>query len=131
MPRASDITLLLILIQGSIGFINAVGVFDTNYYATPSNSAATYTITDLNNYTAKTDQDISIMDEVNLGIHWMWEALIIGLKIILTVIIVWPTLVYTFGIPAVLATFIQIGIYYYYAIFYAQWKSGKGWKLYD
>jgi len=126
MSRASELTLFIILLQASIGFVDATGMFDAHYLSVPANNA-TYTIEDLNSYTAVQDQ--SIFDEVMLLAHWGIEAFFIGIKIIFAVIFVLPTLVNVFGIPAILATFVQVGVYYVYAVFYAQYKSGKPWGI--
>ena len=128
MSRASEITLFLILIQASIGFVDAIGLFSQHYMAVPSNNAS-YTITDLNTYAG--EQNPGILDELMIAARWAIDAFFIGLKIIFTVIFVLPTLIFTFGVPAAIAAFIQVGIYYIYAIWYAQWKSGKGWKQYE
>ena len=43
MSRASEITFILILLQASIGFVDASGMFDQHYVTIPSNNAS-YTI---------------------------------------------------------------------------------------
>ena len=128
MRRASEITLFLILIQASIGFVDATGLFSQHYMAVPSNNAS-YTITDLNTYAG--EQNPGILDELMIVARWAIDAFFIGLKIIFTVIFVLPTLIFTFGVPTAIAAFIQVGIYYIYGTWYAQWKSGKGWKQYE
>ena len=128
MSRASDITLFLILLQASVGFVDATGMFSEHYIDVPSNDAD-YTLDDLGEYSAPTDP--GILDEIMLAAHWMVESFLIGIKILFTVIFVFPTLVNTFGVPVALSLFIQAGIYYVYATWYAQFKSGKGWKQYE
>ena len=128
MSRASEITLFLILLQASIGFVDATGMFTEHYISVPSNNAS-YTISDLYSYSAS--QDPGIIDEAMLAIHWMLESFLIGLKVVFTVIFVFPTLVTVFHVPVALSVFIQAGIYYVYAVFYAQFKSGKGWRMYE
>jgi len=128
MSRASEITLFLILLQASIGFVDAIGLFDQSYLTVPSNNAS-YTLTDLEEYTAV--QNPSITDEIMLMAHWAIEAFMIGIKVILTVVFVLPMLITTFGVPLALAAFIQAGIYYIYATWFAQYKSKAGWKLYE
>ena len=128
MSRASDITLFLILLQASIGFVDATGMFTEHYMDVPSNDAD-YTLDDLGEYSAPTDP--GILDEIMLAAHWMVESFLIGIKILFTVIFVFPTLVTTFGVPIALSVFIQAGIYYVYASWYAQFKSGRGWKQYE
>ena len=130
MSRASELTLFIILLQASIGFTDATGMFSQHYMGSVSNNAS-YQISDLFSYAMTANEDTGIMDEVRVFAQWGIEALLIGLKIIFTVIVVFPTLVSVFQIPAILSLFIQAGIYYVYAVFYAQYKSGKGWKLYE
>ena len=128
MSRASEITLFLILLQASVGFVDATGMFSEHYIDVPSNNAS-YTIQDLSEYSGSATP--SIVDEIMLVAHWMIEGFFIGIKIIFTIVFVFPTLVSVFNIPAVLSIFIQTGVYYVYAIWYAQFKSGKGWKQYE
>ena len=128
MSRASEITLFLILLQASVGFVDATGLFSQHYLDVPANNAS-YTISDLNSYSAV--QNPGITDELLLVAHWTLESFFIGIKVVLTVIFVLPTLIFTFGVPAALATFIQVGIYYVYGTWYAQFKSGRGWKMYE
>lgn len=128
MSRASEITLILIFLQASIGFVDGIGLFDNSYMGTVSNNAS-YTITDLEEYT-KT-QDITIWDEIYMASYWLIESFIIGIKIVFTVVFVFPTLVSTFQVPTVLSVFLQAGIYYVYALWFAQFRSGKGYKQYE
>src|SRR3989337_2082280 len=128
MSRASEITLFLIIVQASIGFVDAIDLFDQSYLSVPANNAS-YTLTDLEEYTA--GQNPGVMDELLLMAQWAIEALMIGIKVILTVIFVLPMLINTFGVPLALAAFIQVGIYYIYGTWYAQFKSGRGWKQYE
>lgn len=128
MSRASEITLFIILVQASIGFVDATGIFTAHYLDVTQNNAS-YTLTDLEDYASQVDSGNSIVDQAELYAYWAWDAFFIGLKIILTVVFVLPTLINTFGVPTVLATFIQLGIYYVYATFYTQYKSGRGWGL--
>jgi len=128
MSRASELTLFLILLQSSIGFVDATGMFTEHYMDVPSNDAD-YTLDDLSAYNAA--ESPGIIDELILAAHWMIESFLIGLKILFTVIFVFPTLVTVFQVPIALSIFIQAGIYYVYAIWYAQFKSGKGWKQYE
>ena len=136
MSRAGDITLMLILLQASIGFVNTLHVFDDDYIATPSNSPMNYRIVNLTDYQASVDSDEPSPTAVlSLGLSWLWEGFVIGVKILLTVVVVFPTLVADpprgFGIPDALAVFLQIGIYFCYVIWYVQYKSGKAFKFYE
>jgi hypothetical protein len=126
MSRANQITLFIILLQAAVGFVDGSGMFSQHYLSVPSNNA-TYTITDLEQYNVQ-GGDSEIVDEVGLLAEWAWESFFIGIKIVLVVVFVLPTLINTFNIPLILSVFIQAGIYYIYAAWYAQYKSGKGWS---
>jgi hypothetical protein len=128
MSRASDITLMLILMQAAIGFVDATELFDAHYLDVPQNNAG-YTISDLGDYAGP--EEPSFIDEAALYIQWAFEAFFIGLKVVFAVLFIFPTLVNVFHVPAALSIFIQAGIYYVYAIWYAQYKSGRGWKQYE
>lgn len=129
MSRASDITLFIIILQASIGFINATGLFTQNYYATPQNQYF-YTVQNLSDYSKATTAP-GIGDYITILAAWTWQAFFIGIQVVFAIVIIMPLLVFTFKIPLILSAFLQVGVYYVYAVFYAQWKSGKGWKIYD
>lgn len=132
MSRASEITLFIIILQAAIGFVDATGMFSHHYLGDTQNNAS-YTITDLDAYSTQTEEGgiSGIVSEIDLYAHWAWEAFFIGLKIVFAVVFILPTLVTKFNVPVVLSVFIQAGIYYIYAIWFAQYKSGKGWKFYE
>lgn len=130
MSRASEITLAIILLQAAMVFVDDAGLFTEHYLGDIENNA-TYTLTDLEAYAESTNEENSLVSEIDLYLHWAWEAFFIGLKIMFAVIFVLPTLITKFGVEPILATFIQVGIYYVYATWYSQYKSGKGWKFYE
>lgn len=130
MSRASEITLFIILVQASIGFIDTSGVF-TNHYLDVTSNNASYTITDLESYSTATAENNGINSQIDLYLNWAWESFFIGIKVLFAVVFILPTLINIFGVPTILATFMQVGVYYVYATWYAQYKSGKGWKLYE
>lgn len=120
---------MLVILQASVGFINATGLFTQNYYATPQNQY-NYQIQNLSDY-QKVTQSPSAMDYLTMLASWTVGAFFIGIQIVFAVIFIFPFLVITFHIPVILSAFMQVGIYYYYAAWYSQWKSGKGWKSYE
>jgi hypothetical protein len=129
MSRASDITLFLIILQASAGFVNATGLFTQNYYATPQNQYS-YTVQNLSDYSRATTAP-GLGDYITILAAWTWQAFFIGIQVVFAVVFVLPLLVITFKIPIILSTFMQVGVYYVYATWYAQWKSGKGWRTYE
>ncbi len=128
MSRATEIALALILLQASIGFVDAVGMFDTTYVATVRNNAS-YNLTHLSSYENVNENDIfaqaAALADMFIG------TFLIGLKMVFSVIIIFPTLITRFHIPLEISVFIQAGIYYVYATWYAQYRSGKGWTQYE
>lgn len=129
MSRASDITLFIIILQAAVGFVNATGLYTMLYYSTPQNQYS-YTVQNLSDYNKATTSP-SIGDYITILAAWTWETFFIGIQIVFAVIVVMPFLVLTFKIPLILSAFLQVGVYYIYATWYAQWKSGKGWKMYE
>lgn len=64
--RAIDITILLIAIQASLGFVNTIGVFDTPYYATPQNQWTEKQVSNLSEYSVNASSnsgDIGLWDQ--------------------------------------------------------------------
>ena len=98
MSRASEITLMIILLQASIGFVDAVGIFSEHYFDVPENNAS-YTLTDLDSYASVTEDKSDLNSQIDLYLNWAWESFFIGLKVIFAVIFVLPTLVFAFGVP--------------------------------
>lgn len=134
MARAADITLFIIILEASIGFVSATGLFSQDYVSTQTvDQVSQYDLSNLNQYShgLNASQSPGLSDILSVGLFWLWEAFVIVVTIVLSISIAWVPLVYTFHVPAILATFLQAGIYFCYAIFYAQWKSGKGMRLYD
>lgn len=125
MSRASELTLFIILVQAAVGFVDATGMFQESYLSVPSNEAD-YTISDLDTFSSQKGEP-SLISDIMLGAEWVIESFFIGLKIVLAVVFVVPALVLTFHIPLILSAFIQVGVYYIYVSFYAQYKSGKPW----
>lgn len=130
MSRASEITLAIIMLQASIGFVDASGLFTEHYLGVPQNNA-TYTLTDLEKYSEQTKDEESLISVIDLYANWAWEAFIIGVKIVGAVVFVLPTLITKFHVEPILAAFLQVGVYYIYATWYSQYKSGRGWKYYE
>lgn len=112
-----------------MGFVNATGMFTDNYINTPENQY-NYLVTDLDNASQLTS-DISVGDYAESLISWSWQAFIIGIQTVMAVVIILPWLVLVFHVPIELSIFIQVGIYYTYAIWWSQYRSGKGWKSYE
>jgi len=129
MSRATSLALFIILVQASIGFVDASGLFSAHYLDTPQNNA-NYQLEDLKAYSAQTD-DPGLWDDAKTLARWSIDAFLIGIKIVFAVAFIFPTLVKDLGVPAILSAFLQVGVYFVYATWYAQYRSGKGWKQYE
>jgi len=88
---------------------------------------------DLDSYASQVEDDTSISSQIDLYLDWAWDSFFIGLKILFAVLFVLPTLVNVFGFELTdpIVVFIQVGVYYVYATWYSQYKSGRGWKAYE
>lgn len=127
MSRAAEITLILIITQASLVFVDDIGMFDAHYMGDISNNAS-YTITDLSVYSQTVDSGNPIpTDELLVAAHWIAEGFFLGIRIVWNLIFIFPMLVYKFHVPLELSLFIQAGIYFVYASFYSQYRTGKGW----
>ena len=129
MSRASDITLFLIIIQAAIGFVNATGLFTEQYAPTPQNQYS-YVVQNLSDYQTVTESE-SWGTYLNVAVDFTISTFLIGLQVVFAVITIFPLLVWTFNVPVILSVFIQAGVYFVYAVWYSQYKSGRGWKLYE
>ena len=130
MSRATEIALALILLQGAIAFVDATDMFDTTYTAPIQNNASDYNITYLSEYSSDIN-DPSWIDTITAGVDLFIGTFLIGFKIVFSIIFIFPTLVDRFSVPLALSVFIQLGIYFCYATWYAQYKSNKGWTQYE
>ena len=133
--RAVDITILLIAIQASIGFINTIGVFDdTNtFFATPQNHWTEQSVSNLSEYssvssTSAGDGEMSLFEQASLAVEFLWDGLFFMVDILLAVIVIFPTLINIFHIPIVVSGFLQTFVWFMYYIGWRQWKSGKSVK---
>lgn len=120
--RAFYLALFLILIQGSIGFVNAVGLFDESYMATPQNQYMDYRVGDID---TSVSESPGIVDYVYMSVMWVWQAFVVLIQIILAIVLILPTLIVTFQFPASLSVFLQLGIYVVYYIGYVQFKANR------
>lgn len=125
--RAFQIILFIILLQAAIGFTNTIGVFDQPFYATPDNKVTGYTVENLSSF-GDVGENPSILDYAAISITWVWQGLVMFLQIAFAIVLVYPTLVDTFGIPGSLSAFIQVGIYVIYVWGYMQFKTGRSTK---
>jgi hypothetical protein len=122
--KAYEIALYLIILQASIGLVNSIGVFEHNYVPTPENEYITWDISHIGAAYGNQTQP-SIWDAMVMAARMAWEALIGLLKVLLAVVIIYPTLVNVFMINPAISGLIQVAIYVVYGIAIIQFKTGK------
>lgn len=113
--------------QASIGFVNGLGIFDDDYYANVNNSYSQYEIQDLEEFQTL-GEETSIVDYFSMMINLTWEGILMVLRIFFAIVIIFPTLVDTFSVPAGISGFLQVGVWVTYYLGWAQWKSGKSFE---
>jgi len=99
--RFYDIFWVCLAASLAIGFINSVGIFDTNYMTAPA--GATYTLSDVNGTVTNTTP----MDDVMLSVGMFWQALAFIKDLAMNTIFVFPALVNIWGVPAPIAVILQ------------------------
>ena len=126
--RAVDLAIFILILNAAVVFVADVGLFDDNYLEQSDlsrNQYSSYTIEgNLSEY-GNVSANPSNWDYFKTAVVWTIEAMIMFIKIVFSVVFIYPVLVKVFSIPPVLSLFLQVGIYSVYIIGYAQWKSGK------
>ena len=123
MSRITEIVLFIVCIQAMAGYINASGEFPNNTMNLGKNI---------------TDHDREKYSNTNPGIanyltgFWdmAWESFLFFVTILEAVLLVSYMLI-QFGVPLELAITIQGAVWFLYVLWYVQWKSGKGFKMYE
>lgn len=126
--RAIDITIILIGIQAALKFVALLGIFTTSFYAVPSNQWTEVNVSDLSRYSVNktsTSGELSVFEQASMAVDFIWDSLFFMVEILLSVIVIFPTLVGTFNIPDEISGFMQIFVWFMYYLGYRQWKSGK------
>lgn len=100
--RFYDIFWVCVALSLSIGFINSIGIFDTQYMTPVSNS--TYTLSDVEGTTTNTTP----MDDVTLSVGLFWQSLAFLKDLAYNTIVVFPSLVSVWGVPWQIAAFLQV-----------------------
>ena len=129
--RAVDLAIFILILNASVVFVADVGLFDDNYLEQGDlarNQYSSYTIADNLSGYGNISQTSSTWDYFKTSIVWAVEALIMFVKIVFSVVFIYPVLVKVFGVPEVLSGFLQCGIYFLWILGYAQWKKGLSLK---
>ena len=104
-----------------------VNLFDANYLEQGDlarNQYSSYTIEDNLSEYGNASANPSTWDYFKISVVWAIEAIIMFVKIVFSVVFVYPILVKVFGVPEVLSAFLQCAIYAIWIIGYMQWKKG-------
>lgn len=126
--RAIDVTILLIAIQASLKFVFLLGIFSTAYYVVPVNHWTEQSISNLSQYSVNATSgtgELGLFEQASMAVEFLWDSLFFMLEILLSVIVIFPTLINVFHIPIVVSGFLQTFIWFMYYLGYRQWKSGK------
>ena len=126
--RAIDISILLIAIQASLKFVLLLGVFTTSYYAVPSNHWTEQSVSNLSQYSVNatsTTVELSLFQEASLAVEFLFDSIFFMIEILLSVIVIFPTLINIFHIPVAVSGFLQTFVWFMYYLGYREWKSGK------
>lgn len=129
--RALDIAIYLIIIQATIGFVNQLGIFDEDYYANQKNPYTEYRISSSEKefYKAQVEEP-SWIDKGLYLVELTIDGLFAILQIFLAVLIIFPTLINVFEVPAGLSVLMQVGIWMVYYLGWNQYRSGKSLEGY-
>ena len=107
-------------------FVADVDLFDANYLEQGDlarNQYSSYTIEENLSEYGNASANPSTWDYFKMSVVWAIEAMIMFVKIVFSVVFIYPILVKVFGVPGVLSGFLQIGVWSLYLIGIAQWKA--------
>lgn len=124
--RAIDLAIFVLILNAAVVFVADVELFDANYLEQSDlsrNEYSSYTIEDNLSEFGNASASLSNWDYFKMSVAWAIEALIMFIKIVFSVVFIYPVLVEVFGVPDVLSGFLQIGVWALYLIGLAQWKS--------
>lgn len=126
MARAMDVFMVVMVLNGALAMVNAVGLFDQEYASAAQSDDVNYRVSDLANMTSSTAEP-TLMDYGVMSVSWVWEALIFIFKFIAAFVFVYPVLVDQLGVPGEISIFLQGMIYIVMIWFIVQFKSGRPW----
>jgi hypothetical protein len=123
--RATEIAIILIILQASIGFVNEMGIFSEDYAPTQNNQFTNYTVTDISGYDSGSK---SIYEQATAVVSIFFDGLRTAGTILFSVVVIYPTLVNLFHILPVISAFLQLVIWIIYSLAIAEIWSGR-WFL--
>ena len=129
--RALEISIMLIMILTAPSLIQAMGVVPatSDTCTTADCSARSYIQGAVTNFTfAEVKPDASLLDWgvtiLTLTVEFPLYAMFWMLYFLSLIVLVGPAMQSMFHIPAVIAAYLQIGIWILWMIAYIQWKRG-------
>ena len=133
---------MCLLLQAAIVFVGAIGIFEDDPIGSTQfqNEYTTWTIEgtlgeDFEDFAlANSTNSTGIRYQVDtflLSVTWVWQSFIWVMKILASVILIYPTLKNTFGIPTELSALIQGAVTVIYVWGWIQWKSNRQPKYFE
>jgi hypothetical protein len=125
--RAFDIALLVICIQLSLTFVGEIGLFPGGViYATPQHSGMDFMtggMAETQNLVGS--QTPNTVDYLFMTVSMITNSILLLGKMLVSVVIFVPELIFVFHVPIPLAVVLQALIYIMYAWAYAQFLAGR------
>lgn len=128
--RSFEILLFLIILQSSVGFVGAIGLFDQTYVSDSELYGTTTKDWNISTY-GEHEPDMGVFGRVTLALDMLWNALPIAFNVLFAIVFIFDPLVRTFGVPMELAAFLQGGIYLCYSWGIVQFLTNRGTKYYE
>jgi len=140
--RAFEIAMMCVLLQASIVFVGAMNIFSGDPLASGAhqNQYTSWTVEstlgeDFEDYAVGNSTNSSgILYQVDtflIGVTWIWQSFIWVMRILVSVVLIYPTLAWVFGVPEELSALIQIGVVMIYIWGWVQWKSNRQPKYFE
>ena len=128
--RAFDIAIMLVILNATIGFVNAIGVFSGYASAvTPQNNYTEWDVSQIGEEYGEFNQSfLSNTWLTLLDPRFLWNAFMVFCQVLLAVVYVYPILESVFCIPDILSAVLQIGIYGFYVMGIVQFQSGRSFR---
>jgi len=125
--KAYEISLFVVILSATIGFVNGIGVFGYQYEMTPQNDYVEWNVSQIGENFGNTSQ-ISFFSKLTATTDMVIQGFSILIDMLFAIVCLYPTLVGVFHVPAQLSALLQVGIYAIYAIGILQFISGRSFK---
>jgi len=129
-----QITKIIIVIELVIGMVDASGLFNQNYWQVNQASGTgdvEYTTGSLSELTNAGSSGNAGADWFNQGVALVFAAIMWILTVMKSVVVILPTLIDRFHVPAPFAVVIQAMIYLEYGWGLAQWRAQRPGRSYE